>query len=232
VAEGAIADPWVNTSAASITADIAECNAAVNYSFSNLCVGQGNGHSVAFWAGVTGRERIVNTSEAQASSVCNREPVSLYRMPCCNAAAGCAGPTYELQLLNSLRLRLANGSDADFAVSTAGVTALQAWLSGAEATNQAYALSAQLAAMVLSVKQDLVNKASIIYSPGCGASGVDQAFITVQQLVETANAALADNAQVPAGNPQRARLTCLTQALERANNNVNFVQPLGSCSAP
>ncbi len=63
------------------------------------------------------------------------------------------------------------------------------WLSKASATNMAYMLSAQLAAMALNVFNDKVDGSALVYAPG--VTGANAAgFITVDALMAAANAEL------------------------------------------
>jgi hypothetical protein len=124
----------------------------------------------------------------------------------------------ELALLTSLNL--VNGDGTAF--NPASLVSLQTWLLNAKATNMANMLSAQLAAMALNVEALFVVGGAYVYAPGCGTGGSD--FITIQNLMNDADAALFANGNTPAGSPDRATQECLKNALDKANNNVNFVQ--------
>lgn len=125
---------------------------------------------------------------------------------------GTAAP--ELALLSGLCLRNAAGAHFD----PADYSSFRTWILNATAVNMAYMLSAQLAAMQLNVEAGFVNAASLVYAPGCGN------FISIADLIAAANAALCDDGFTPAGDPNRAWQECLKNALDRANNNLNFVQ--------
>jgi hypothetical protein len=121
----------------------------------------------------------------------------------------------DLPALVALNLRNADGSHFDPATY---VPAFRTWLLSANATNMAYMLSAQLAAMELNVVNGKVSGGSIVYQPGLG-------FITIAQLIADADAALGANGLTTAGSPDRSYQELLKNALDAANNNLNFVQP-------
>ena len=175
--------------------------------FGNVCLGAGKALTIGFWG--------------------NKNGGSLQTQP-------------GFQLLTSLNLVQANGSPQNFAGNlTQNTTALDAWLQGANAVNMAYMLSAQLAAMEFnvfyhSVKFGVgVDPNSFVYAPallnpsfpptaGLTALG----FITVKDLMTAANNIL----MPPNGNytvaPSitRSYEEALKTALDKANNNLTFVQ--------
>lgn len=126
----------------------------------------------------------------------------------------------DLALMVSLNLRNANGSDFD----PASYAAFRTWLLNATATNMAYMLSAQLAAMELNVNNGFVSGGSLIYAPGT-ASANAAGFATVSAIMEEANIALGTDGLTLAGSPNRAYQEALKNALDLANNNKTFVQP-------
>ena len=126
----------------------------------------------------------------------------------------------ELSLLNALCLRNATGGDADFACN---YTAFRNFLLGANATNMANMLSAQLAAMELNVEAGFVNPGSLIYAPGA-ASANALGYATVGAVMAEAAAELCAHGYTPAGNAFRSYQESLKNALDKANNNLNFVQ--------
>ena len=125
----------------------------------------------------------------------------------------------DLAELVALNLRNANGSD--FNPTT--YAQLKTWLSNATATNMAYMLSAQLAAMKLNVFNGMVSGSDVIYAPGV-IPGDD--FITVDQLMTAANTALGNDGYTPSGDPNRSLQEALKNALDKANqdNSTIFVQ--------
>jgi hypothetical protein len=135
----------------------------------------------------------------------------------------------DFTMLTGLYLRNANGSDRDFTDTLAkNKTALNSWLLNATATNMAYMLSAQLAAMELNVAHTSAIGSELIW-----VGGTINAFMTVNQVMTLANASLQANAiTVPSGTA-RSYQEMLKSALDAGNNNVNFVQPDPTkCPAP
>lgn len=132
--------------------------------------------------------------------------------------AGSIAP--ELEMLSGLNLKGASGADFD----PATYPSFRSWLLKATAANMAYMLSAQLAAMALNVEAGFVGSSALVYAPGCGNTGIDSNFITIEDLMNAANASLGSDGYTPAGDPNRALQTCLKDALDDANNNWNFVQ--------
>lgn len=119
----------------------------------------------------------------------------------------------ELALLVSLNLRNADGSNFD----PASYTQFRTWILSATATNMAYMLSAQLAAMELNVEAGFVSGGSIVYSPCAG-------FVTINDLMDDANTSLGSYPNTTSPHPERANQECLKSTLDDANNNLNFVQ--------
>jgi hypothetical protein len=125
----------------------------------------------------------------------------------------------DLALMVSLNLRNANGSNFD----PANYAQFRTWLLGATATNMANMLSAQLAAMELNVNNGKVNSASLIYAPG-SSSANSLGFATVSALMAETNTSLGANGSTIASGAVRTYQEALKNALDRANNNLNFVQ--------
>lgn len=118
----------------------------------------------------------------------------------------------ELTLLRNLNLRNADGSN--FNPNT--YAQFRTWLLGASATNMAYMLSAQLAAMELNVEAGFVDASSFVWN--------GSAFVTIQSVMDDANAALGADGHTPSGDPNRSTQEALKNTLDRANNNLNFLQ--------
>jgi hypothetical protein len=134
--------------------------------------------------------------------------------------------TATLSFLSGLNLRNANGANFD----PGSYTAFRTWLLGATATNMAYMLSAQLAAMELNVRQGFVNGTALVYAPGllpfAPITGLNTlGFISVNDLMAATNTELGFHGSTPAGNAYRAYQEALKNALDDANNNKTFVQP-------
>ncbi|HXI55948.1 MAG TPA: hypothetical protein VNO55_07810 [Polyangia bacterium] len=134
----------------------------------------------------------------------------------------------DLALMVTLHLRNANGTDFD----PAGYNAFRTWLLAATATNMANMLSAQLAAMELNVLNGMVNTGALIYAPGTVSANAN-GFATVSAVMVEADSSLAANGNTTAAGPLRTSQEALKNALDAANNNLNFVQAgPASCPAP
>ena len=140
------------------------------------------------------------------------------------AAMTTAGMAGQLAALSALSLRNADGSDFD----PASYAAFRAWLLSANATNMAYMLSAQLSATSLNATIGGTSPSALVHAPGCGNTGVGDAFISIADLIAAADASLAANGLTLDG-PERATQECLKDALDNSNNNRNFVQS-GACA--
>jgi hypothetical protein len=127
----------------------------------------------------------------------------------------------DLANLSGLNLTDAAGGNFDPATNTS----LRSWLLGASATNMAHMLSAQLAAMELNVYNGFVDGNAIIYAPGA-ASANTLGYATVNAVVAEANAELGLHPWTPDGSVYRDYQEDLKDALDNANNNLNFVQPV------
>jgi hypothetical protein len=123
-------------------------------------------------------------------------------------SAGMAGLLGSLAALN---LRNAAGGDFD----PATYDAFREWLLAAHATNMAYMLSAQLAAMHLNVQAGWVNGASL-YAP---------AGMTIQQIMNAANTSLGLYGYTPSGHAQRTNQEQLKNWLDALNNGAPVVSP-------
>jgi hypothetical protein len=138
----------------------------------------------------------------------------------------------DFTFLTGLCLRNATGGNQDFTGTlAANKTALNTWLLNASATNMAYMLSAQLAAMELNTRHGFVTGTALVYGGDCvkayqlslqlpGSNG----FITVNDLMTAATTELCAHGLTPSGSPFRAFQECMKTTLDQANNNINFVQ--------
>ena len=168
-----------------------------------MCLGAGGGLTLGFWSNKNGQALV--TSNTGNVSVC-----------------GAPLPASDLAWLVSLNLRDGAGNNFD----PATYAAFRTWILSATATNMAYMLSAQLAAMELNVLNGKVNGSAIVYAPGTGGSD----FKTVCQLMTLANTELGLHGSVLSGSPFRTYQEALKNALDRANNDQNFVQgSAGQC---
>jgi hypothetical protein len=130
----------------------------------------------------------------------------------------------DLALMVSLNLRKANGTNFD----PTSYSGFRSWILSATATNMAYMLSAQLAAMELNVNNGKVSGGSIIYAPGT-TSANSFGFASVSAVMAEANTELGLHGYVVASGPTRTYQEALKNALDKANNNLNFVQS-GPCA--
>jgi hypothetical protein len=122
-------------------------------------------------------------------------------------------------MLTALNLRTAPGLNFD----PADYRAFRTWILSASATNMAYMLSAQLAAMELNVYNGKVDGTSLIYAPGA-TSANSLGFASVNDLMNEANISLGANGSTVSAGAVRTYQEALKNALDRANNNLNFVQ--------
>jgi hypothetical protein len=125
----------------------------------------------------------------------------------------------DLAMLVALNLRNAAGANFD----PATYAAFRTWLLSANATNMAYMLSAQLAAMELNVFNGKVNGNALIYAPGT-LSANSLGFAKVNDVMTEANNELGPHGLTLSGSPFRSYQEALKNALDKANNNLNFVQ--------
>jgi len=113
---------------------------------------------------------------------------------------------------------------------------VKSFLLGASATNMANMLSAQLTAMYLNVAHGFVNGNALIFAgtnpSGCNVPVSGGGFISVNALINDAKAELCASGVVLSGNPERACQEFKKNGLDRANNNLNFVQGAGVCPVP
>jgi hypothetical protein len=130
----------------------------------------------------------------------------------------------DLAAMVLLNLRNANGSIFD----PANYASFKSWLLAATATNMANMLSAQLAAMGLNVRHGFVSLNSLVYAPGLlpfSPTGLNAlGFISINDLSTAANTELGLHGYTPTGDAYRSYQEQLKNALDKANNNLNFVQ--------
>jgi hypothetical protein len=113
---------------------------------------------------------------------------------------------------------------------------VKSFLLGANATNMSNMLSAQLIAMYLNRAHGFVNGGALVFAgsnpAGCNVPVNGSGFITVNALIGDASAELCASGLVLSGNPERACQEFKKNALDKANNNLNFVQGPGVCPVP
>ena len=133
--------------------------------------------------------------------------------------------TSDLAYLTYLPLEDATGLDYPRGSTLFTLSTFRTWLlRGTASTNMGYQLSVQLAAMWLNVNAiDNVNARvdpdALIYAPGTNSADA-LGFATVEDIMDEAIAALKETPV----EPTRAYEEALKNALDRANNNLNFVQ--------
>ena len=125
-----------------------------------------------------------------------------------------------LNAVLALPLRTADGE----LLGSVSLANFQKFLLEANATNMANMLSAQLAAMKANVVSGGVSGSALIYAPGT-TSANSLGFATVNDVMAEAAALLAADGVILAGDSNRALAESLKNALDNANNNLNFVQP-------
>jgi len=125
----------------------------------------------------------------------------------------------DLTLMKELNLRDGAGKAFD----PASYKAFRTWLLSASATNMAYMLSAQLAAMELNVLNGNVAGSSLIYAPGT-TSANGAGFATVNAVMAEANTELGLHPLTVSAGAARTYQEALKNALDKANNNLTFVQ--------
>lgn len=185
---------WKQTTPNPVMVSLANDGDDETVEFGNLCTGAGGGKTLGFWSN--------NNGQAKLNDV---DP---------------PGTPSELAMLSSLNLRnnaLPNNFDP------ANYTTFRSWLLNANATNMAYMLSAQLAAMELNVEGGLVNGEALIYAPGTQSAN-DLGYAKVSDVMAEANTSLGTNGNTTAASATRTYQEALKNALDKANNNLNFVQ--------
>jgi hypothetical protein len=114
--------------------------------------------------------------------------------------------------LVALHLVNANGTAFN---PTGNISQWRSWLQGANATNMAYMLSAQLAAMELNVLSGGVSATCFV--------STSQGPMQISAVMAAANQALALDPYTPALDPNRAMQEFLKNILDAANNNTNWL---------
>jgi hypothetical protein len=176
--------------------------------FTNVCFTEGDppdGHTPGFWSNKNGKEVMSDLPD---------------------------GPEPELAMLRSLNLRDETGAHYD-PVQYDGpkdadpppvVKYFEDWLKDRDAVNMAYQLSAHLAAMALNVETGFVSGGDLVTVH----TSVDpDGQMTISELMAAADAALGADGYTPTGDPNRALQEKLKDALDKANNNQNWVNPDG-----
>lgn len=121
----------------------------------------------------------------------------------------------DIDMLNECCLRNDDGTDADFEDKSE----FKQWIKQRRATNMAYQLSGQLAAMKLNVSVGFVDGGALVYI------GSEGDMISINDLIEAADEALCDDGTTFKGDENRDDQETLKDALDYANNNLNWVNP-------
>ncbi len=117
--------------------------------------------------------------------------------------------------LNELCLRNDDGSHADFGT----LRQFRAWIKSRRAKNMAFQLSGHLAAMYMNVLSGSANGGALVYI------GHEGDTISINNLLTAANDALCEDGETFKGDENRDYQEMLKNALDKANNNVNWVHP-------
>lgn len=200
---------WINTTPSSlqVTVTAENCRPVVN--FGNVCLGGGGGLTHGYWSNGNGQNSMTTDPDG-------------------------GGMKANLSFLSSLNLRNPSGKSFD----PGTYSSFKGWLLLVDGVNAAYMLSVQLAAMQLNVRlggpRDAifdgggelaggVNGNSLIYAPGT-TSANPQGFATVQAVMAETNKELGLHGVVDSKSPFRAYQEALKDALDYANDNLNFPQ--------
>lgn len=135
-----------------------------------------------------------------------------------------AGLNAQLAFLRDLNLVQNDKKMNGYAFNPTTSKEFQTWLLKADATNMAHMLSAQLAAMELNVRSGNVSGNALIYAPSTTSANA-LGFATVNDVMVEANADLGANLTTVKAGPLRTHQEALKIALDKGNNNLNFVQP-------
>jgi hypothetical protein len=196
---------WKNTTNMNVPLTLSKYEQSVTVQFGNVCLGAGGGHTLGFWS---------NKNGAELFSTNYLKNLKLY-----DGKGNLVSYTYTK-------------CDKEIFSTFKDHSAFKAWILKATATDMRYMLSAQLAAMRLNVAMSektpptlgFVSRSSIVYT-GEGykeGSKLYNRFMTIGELIDAAKA------ELESGN--RASQEYIKNALDNANNNLNFVQPAPCCA--
>jgi len=199
---------WIHTTPASVSVTIVSGQTA-SVSFGNVCLGPGGGLTIGFWQNKNGQALIT------AADLCALTALNLKNADGSNfdpiPASACAGTPNTKQV-------------------NEGKKALQDWIKAANASNMANMLSAQLAGMKLNVLHGFVSGSALVFAganpTGCSVPVNVAGFISINDLIANANAQLGacGTPCVVLSGPVRVCQEFDKNALDKANNNLNFVQ--------
>jgi hypothetical protein len=164
--------------------------------FGNYCTSPGGGLTLGFWSNKNGNKILTGNTAGNGTTL----------LP------------DVVTVLNSCQLVNANGTIHTF---TNSYSAFRSWLLGANATNMAYMLSAQLAALKLNV-----------YNGNVDGNAFDLcSHMTVNSLITAACDSMTGpgNQLVLAGNPSRPGQEMLKNCIDAINNNGDLI-PVTPCA--
>jgi hypothetical protein len=199
VTEGSATGFFGTTNSSTITID--HCGQTVTVNFGNYCTVPSGGLTLGFWSNKNGNKLLTGSSNGTGTTL-TPAVVTLLNA----ASAGCSGGV----------LRNANGSVHVF---TNNYSAFRTWLLGANATNMAYMLSAQLVALKLDVNFGFVDTNAFDL---CSS-------MTVSSLITTAMDQLCMDGNTIAGNPTRVGQEMLKNCIDAINNGAPVV-PVTPCN--
>jgi len=189
VTEGTAPGFFGSTNSSTITID--HCDQTVTVNFGNYCTVPSNGLTLGFWSNKNGNKILTGSSNGTGGTLLPAV-VNLLNSPCNGGAV----------------LRNANGTIHTF---TNSYSAFRTWLLGANATNMAYMLSAQLVALKFDVNYG---------NPAVDGGAFDLCSnSTINQLMSTACDQLAMDGNTVAGNPTRTVQEHLKNCIDAINNN-------------
>ena len=195
VTEGSATGFFGTTNSSTITID--HCGQTVTVNFGNYCTVPSGGLTLGFWSNKNGNKLI--TSDGATTGT------------------GKNLKTDVVTLLNSCQMRNANGTVHTF-FATNGYADYKNWLLSANASNMAYMLSAQLAAL----------KLDVYFSKVDGGAFDLCSSMTVNALITTACDQLAMDGYTIAGNPTRVAQEMLKNCIDAINNGGPVV-PVTPC---
>jgi uncharacterized protein (DUF2141 family) len=198
VTEGSGDGTWtVSTNVSEITID--HCGQTSNVAFGNYCTSPSGGLTLGFWSNKNGNKLI--TSDGATTGTGKNLLQSV------------------VDLLNGCQLRNANGGVHTFFV-TNGYADFRSWLLNANATNMAYMLSAQLAALKLDVKFGFVDGTAFDLCSN----------MTVNGLIASACDSLGSDGYTLSGNVDRIAQEMMKTCADKINNGGPVI-PVTPCSA-
>lgn len=128
---------------------------------------------------------------------------------------------YALMILRSKYLSNDVGKDID----PYTYDEFRAWLKGANSKNMSYMLSAQAAVLWLNSFTGMISQDAAIYTGGCHTLYYSGKFMYAYWVTSDVDYLVMQYPLVLAGNPERANFECFKNAIEKANDNLTFVQP-------